>query len=194
MSKLSSVIESLLFIAGEPIKIKKLARASGASESEARSALQELASLHEERRGLRVLLKDDEAEFVTHPDNAEVVAEYIKSGMEEDLTDATAETMAIVAYKGPIGRAAVDDIRGVNSQYTLRTLLVRGLVERIPHPDDARTYLYRISLDFLKKLGLKSAQDLPEFTSLSTATLTPPSEENSNNQGTNTKQSPINNT
>ncbi|MDO8557612.1 MAG: SMC-Scp complex subunit ScpB [bacterium] len=187
MSKSSSIIESLLFIAGEPVKIKKLARASGASESEARTALEELASVHEDRRGLRVLIKDDEVELVTHPDNAGIVSEYLKSGMEEDLTDATSETLAIVAYKGPIARAAIDDIRGVNSQYTLRTLLVRGLVERILHPEDARTYLYRISLDFLKKLGLKSAQDLHEFTPLSQAKLTPPEETNTKTEPDATK-------
>lgn len=176
MPKLSSLLESLLFIAGEPVKIKRLAKAAGASEKEARDALTELAAAHEERRGLRVLVKDDEAEFVTHPENAALVAAYLKSGMEEDLTDATSETLAIVAYKGPITRAAIDDIRGVNSQYTLRALLIRGLVERLPHPDDARTYLYRISLDFLKKLGLRDAADLPDFGELSQATLTQPAE------------------
>ena len=174
MKKISSVLESLLFISGEPIAIKKLAKLSGYPEAETKEALAELAQIYEEGRGLRILLKDDMVELVTHPDNASHVDAFIKAGMEEDLTDATAETLAIVAYKGPIARAAIDDIRGVNSQYTLRTLLIRGLVERMPHPDDARTYLYRISMDFLKKMGLRSVAELPEFDPLSKATLTPP--------------------
>ena len=176
--KLSAVIEALLFIAGEPIKIKKLAKVAACTESEARSAIAELAVIHEERRGLRVLIKDDEAELVTHPDHASVISAYVKSGMEEDLTDATSETLAIVAYKGPISRTAIDDIRGVNSQYTLRALLVRGLAERIPNPNDGRTYLYRISFDFLKKLGVKDVKELPEYGELSQATLKPPQPEN----------------
>lgn len=175
--KLSSVLESLLFISGEPIAIKKLAKLSGSSEAETKEALGELAKIHEEGRGLRILLKDDMVELVTHPDNAPHVDAFVKAGIEEDLTDATAETLAIVAYKGPISRAAIDDIRGVNSQYTLRTLLIRGLVERIPHPDDARTYLYRISMDFLKIMGVRSVLELPEFEPLSKAMLTLPPQE-----------------
>jgi len=141
-----------------------------------RAALKELENIHEERKGLRVLMKNDEAELVTHPENAAKVGEYLKSGMEEDLTDATSEALAIVAYKGPLTRASIDDIRGVNSQYALRALLIRGLVERIPHPQDARTYLYRISFDFLKVLGVKTVEELPDYEELSKAQLAAPSE------------------
>lgn len=176
------MLESLLFIAGEPIAIKKLAKHAGALESETKEALLELAAFYETRRGLRLLTKDDAVELVTHPDNAEFVDAFVKSGMEEGLSDATSETLSIVAYKGPITRAAIDDIRGVNSQYTLRTLLVRGLVERLPHPEDARTYLYRISFDFLKKLGLGSVSDLADFETLSQATLASPQEAKSGAQ------------
>lgn len=171
---LSATLESLLFISGEPIAIKKLAKIANVTEAEAKDGLAELAQTHEERRGLRVIVKDGQVELVSHPDNAKFVDELVKSGMEEDITDATAETLAIVAYKGPIARAAIDDIRGVNSQYTLRTLLIRGLVERISHPDDSRTFLYRVSFDLLKKLGLRSASDLPEFDALSNASLETP--------------------
>ncbi|MDP3963205.1 MAG: SMC-Scp complex subunit ScpB [bacterium] len=171
--KLSAVLEALLFIAGEPVKIKKLAKIANSKEVDVRAALEELSAAHEERKGLRVLVKDDEAELVTHPDATPVVSEFLKSGMEEDLTDATAETLAIIAYKGPISRAGIDDIRGVNSQYTLRALLVRGLVERLPNPDDARTYLYRISFDFLKKLGVKDVEELPAYGELSQTSLKP---------------------
>lgn len=172
--KISSILESLLFISGEPVPIKKLAKLSGVSEAETKEALAELAKMYEGGRGLRLLHKDDLVELVTHPDNALYVDASVKAGMEEDLTDATAETLAIVAYKGPIVRVAIDDIRGVNSQYALRTLLIRGLVERISHPDDARTYLYRISMDFLKTMGVRSVAELPEFESLSRASLEQP--------------------
>jgi segregation and condensation protein B len=77
------------------------------------------------------------------------------------------EVISIVAYRGPITRSEIEAIRGVNSSYTVRSLMLRGLMERIENPNDSRGYLYKISFDFLKKLGIDSVERLPEFETLS---------------------------
>ena len=87
----------------------------------------------------------------------------MKSEFSEELSRAAIETAAIIAYQGPITRAEIEYVRGVNSSFILRGLLMRGLVERIENPKDARSYLYRISFDFLKHLGLTKIEDLPQY-------------------------------
>lgn len=171
---LKSLIESLLFISGAPLsesRILKLLKAKeGQLNFEGLNAENVLAALNELQteygqngRGLRLIGKDGEWQIATAPENASVVDDFVKSEFEEELTKAGLETLAIVAYKSPVSRAEIDNIRGVNSSFILRNLLIRGLVERIDNPRDARSYLYRPSFDFLKHLGLSKIEDLPNY-------------------------------
>jgi segregation and condensation protein B len=89
-----------------------------------------------------------------------------KLDFEEDLSRASLETLAIVAYRSPITRAGIEAVRGVNSTFTLRTLLLRGLVERYENPADQRSYLYRPAFDLLKYLGIEKIENLPNFPEL----------------------------
>lgn len=165
--KLKSIIESLLFVSGEPLKIKKiaaLAEVSGAEVKNGISALRE--SFEAGKRGLRVIEKGDEIQLVTNPGNSKYVEGFLKSEMEQKLSRASLETLAIVAYRGPITRIGVEEIRGVNCTFTLRYLLLRGLIERIENPHDSRSWLYRISFDFLKKMNLAKKEDLPCYEDL----------------------------
>ena len=73
------------------------------------------------------------------------------------------ETIAIIAYKGPLTRLDIEYVRGVNSSFIIRNLLMRGLVERVENPKDARSYLYKVSFDFLKHLGVTGIEDLPQY-------------------------------
>jgi segregation and condensation protein B len=79
------------------------------------------------------------------------------------LGKAGLETLAIILYQGPISRADIDYIRGVNSQFIVRNLLIRGLIERVDNPTDARSFLYKTTLDLLSHLGISKIQDLPEY-------------------------------
>ena len=110
-----------------------------------------------------IIEKNNCFQMVSNPENAPYVEKFIKDDLQEDLTPTSLEVLAIIAYKGPITRVEIEEIRGINSSYTLRNLLIRGLIERKPHPEDARTYLYEISFDFLRKLGLSSVDQLPEY-------------------------------
>lgn len=160
--ELKSKIESILFVSGEPVSLKRLISVLGASEDEIRNAV---AGLKEEYkiRGLAIMEKDGEWQMGTNPVNAELIEKLIKSDFTEDLTRAALETLTIIAYKGPMTRSEVEFVRGVNSSFTVRNLLMRGLVERIENPKDARSYLYKISFDFLKHLGISSVSEIPSY-------------------------------
>ena len=73
------------------------------------------------------------------------------------------ETLSIILYQGPISRSDIDYIRGVNSQFILRNLLIRGLIERIDNPNDARSFLYKVSINLLANLGINKIEELPEY-------------------------------
>lgn len=166
--KLASVIESLLFVSGDPVSVAQLARVAEVSEEVVEEALNALEhSLLEEHRGVFLIRKDHDVLLTSHPDHAMFVERLIRNERESALSRAALETLSIVAYRGPIGRADVDSIRGVNSTMTLRNLLLRGLIERQDNPNDTRSSLYSPSFAFLEMLGLSSRSDLPDFGNLS---------------------------
>lgn len=162
---LKHVIESILFVHGEPMSIRQLSKLTKETEDTVKMALRELSS-DLDGRGIVLVEKKDEWQLATNPDNRSAVEDFIKGEFTEELTRAALETLAVIAYKGPVTRAEVEYIRGVNSSFTVRNLLMRGLIERKESPKDARSYLYEISFDFLKHFGLKKIEDLPEFSEL----------------------------
>ncbi|OGM90620.1 hypothetical protein A3A20_00685 [Candidatus Wolfebacteria bacterium RIFCSPLOWO2_01_FULL_45_19] len=87
----------------------------------------------------------------------------VEEEFQEDLTAAATETLSVVAYAGPISRAQIEYIRGVNSSFILRSLMMRGLIERNSDPKRQNVYLYTASFELLKKLGLDSAAKLPDY-------------------------------
>ncbi len=168
--KIKSITESLLFVSGEPLKIRKIAEiiGEGIKSEEVKRAIN---SLQEDfiaaKRGLRIIQNNGEAQLVSSPDNSEYVSRFLKSEVEESLSRASLETLSIVAYRGAITRSEIEEIRGVNCTFTLRYLLIRGLIERMQNPNDSRSYLYQISFDFLKKLNLNRKENLPNYEELS---------------------------
>lgn len=159
---LKSIIESTLFVHGEPLAVSRIAKITGAKPSEAEAALRELAHEYRER-GIILIENGGEWQLATSPANKSTVEKLVTSDLSEDLSRAALEVLAIIAYKSPISRARIEYVRGVNSSFTLRNLLIRGLVAREDNPQDGRSYLYRISTDFLKHLGLSSPAELPEY-------------------------------
>ena len=164
---IESVIESLLFISGEPMNFKKLAKIIAVKESDIKLSAEKLSAEYSKLdRGLKIIVKDGRVQMVTSGESSLFVEKYLKADIEGELSRAALEVISIVAYRGPISRAEIEEIRGVNCSFTLRHLAIRGLVERISNPNDARAYLYRISFDFLKKLGIEKAEDLPKYNEL----------------------------
>jgi segregation and condensation protein B len=167
LDKLKSEIESILFISGEPVKISRIAKITDAKRPEIENAIMVLQGEYSGQGGLIILTKEDEVQMATNPENAGIVDQLIKSEIQENLSKAALEVLSIVAYRGPMTRMEVEAIRGVNCSFTLRSLLMRGLVERIENPKDNRGYLYKISFEFLKKMGVDSVAKLPDFETLS---------------------------
>ena len=166
--QLKSIIESLLFASGEPLKIGKISRICATGKPETENAILELSAEYESSgRGLRIIRKNDEAQMATNPQNAPVVEQLIKGELTESLSPAALEVLSIVAYRGPVARSSIESIRGVNSSYTLRNLLMRGLVERKENPRDARAYIYEITFDLLRHLGIDEIKKLPDYETLS---------------------------
>lgn len=165
MSNLTSQLESILFVAGKPLSLRALARIIERPEPEVRAALKELAEARKDA-GVVVLDAPEGYQLATASENSTVVKNFLNSDLREKLTDATVEVLAIIAYRQPISKAEIEAIRGVNSQYSIRHLLMRGLVEKIPNPNDARSSLYQVTTEFLQHLGLTSVADLEDFQKL----------------------------
>ncbi len=160
--ELSKKIEALLFFRAEPMGHKELAKLLVASESEIREAV----TLLKETlvgRGIQLMEKDGEMELRTAPEASEFIEKLRKEELTRDLGKAGAETLAVVLYQGHSTRAEIDYIRGVNSTFILRNLLIRGLIERVSNPKDQRSFVYRPTFDILAHLGVKNVSELPDF-------------------------------
>ena len=141
-----------------------MAKIFGVKEEEISSGLALLEEeLKREERGLTLIQDKGRIQLVTKPDFSKLLEDITKEEFTEDLTPAGLETLSIVAYAGPISRADLEFIRGVNSSFTLRSLLMRGLVERAADPKRANAFVYTTSFDLLKRLGLSKNSELPEY-------------------------------
>ena len=169
---LKSAIESLLFVAGRPVSLRELAKITGKSEEEIRNAIEEIKA-GSEASGIVILEQNKNFLMTTNPENSDLVKDFLNADLREKLTEASLETLAIIAYKQPVSRAEIESIRGVNSQYTIRLLAMRGLIERTHSGSDSRVSLYRTTHEFMQHLGLKNMKDLPDFAEL-TAKVMPP--------------------
>ena len=161
ISQLTLLVESLLFVAPEPVKVSSLAAALDESQERVEEALQHMVATQLER-GLRVQRQGERVQLVTPPEAAACIERFLGLDLTTRLTPAALEALAIIAYKQPVTRAQIDELRGVSSDGVLRTLLHRGLVEQGERLDTAgRPFHYRTTFDFLQHFGLQSLDDLP---------------------------------
>lgn len=160
--ELQQRIEAILFWKAEPVPIKKLAQLLNASVEDTRAGLTALENALQ-GRGLALVSTDDEVMLGTAKEMSSLIEALTKDELTKDLGKAGLETISIVLYQGPISRADIDYIRGVNSQFILRALLIRGLIERVDNPEDARSFLYKPTLELLSHLGVSKITDLPEY-------------------------------
>lgn len=155
-------IEAVLFYTAEPVGIDFLAKTLDISREETLSAIGELGqSLN--TRGVRLVFHNDEVVITTAPEYSETIEKIIKEERERDLGRSGIETLSIIAYRGPISKKEIEYIRGVNSQYALRNLLLRGLIERKNSETDMRVVGYNVTGDALRYLGLSHISELPEY-------------------------------
>lgn len=166
---LPAALEAMLFASGEPIQKKQLSQLLGASEEMVSAATNELRA-QLETRGIVLVENDTLLELRTSPEASELVRQLREREFSRDLGKASLETLAVVLYR-PEGatRSEIDWIRGVNSTAAIRSLLMRGLIERSEDTVDRRKARYRATLDALSHIGITRPQDLPRFSELSSA-------------------------
>ena len=154
-------IEAILFLKGEPMSFKNLAKILEVDIEEIKTAADSLRKNLSER-GIRLMEKDGLITLATAPESSKFTESLVKDEFDSELSKAAVETISIIIYKGPISRADIDYIRGVNSAFSVRNLLVKGLIEKETNPRDSRSYLYKPSFKLLQYLGIQNIKDLPE--------------------------------
>jgi len=159
--EIKSLIESLLFVADEPVAVERLATATGIKRLTVEGALQELSEEYEQR-GLRLQQKGGRVQIVTAPDAAPYIERFLGLELTSKLSAPSLEALAIVAYQQPITRAGVEAVRGVNCDSVLRTLISKGLVEAVGRlPQAGRPIVYGTTFEFLQYFGLQDLAELP---------------------------------
>ncbi|MDW8317280.1 MAG: SMC-Scp complex subunit ScpB [Anaerolineae bacterium] len=159
-----ALVECLLFVAPEPVTVSNLAASLDVSVELVEAALGQLA-VRLSQGGLRLQRSQSRVQLVTAPEAAAAVERFLGLNPTTRLSPAALETLAIIAYRQPITRAQIDELRGVNSDGVLRTLLHWGLVEQGERLEQAgRPFQYGTTPDFLRYFGLQSLSELPPLT------------------------------
>ena len=161
--ELASLVESLLFVAAEPVAVSRLASALDVSEAEVEQALEQLSQAYRER-GLRLQRKGQQVQLTTAPESAPYVERFLglNGRVSSRLSPAALETLAIIAYRQPITRIQIEAVRGVSCDGVLRTLLNWGLIEEVGRLEQVgRPILYGTTFAFLQYFGLEGLHQLP---------------------------------
>lgn len=152
-------LEAILFYKAEPVKKSALAKLLEIKEPELETVIKNLAD-RLTSGATRLVLTDDEVSLVVASEHDELIEGIRKDEMRRDIGKAGAETLAIVMYRGPVTRADIDRIRGVNSSYILRNLEIRGLVER---RSGKRQNEFVITSELLRHLGIQEKTEMPDY-------------------------------
>jgi segregation and condensation protein B len=153
-------LEALLFVAERPLGRREIATLAGVDRATVDHRLGDL-EVSLARRGIRLILSGDRVELATAPEAGALIARFVGADAVR-LSPASLETLAIVAYRQPVAKSAIERIRGVDSDYTIRTLLHRRLVVELGRSDaPGRPFLYGTGFEFLERFGLTSLDELP---------------------------------
>lgn len=162
LEKISKKIEALLFYVGDFVSVKDI---SSILEIEREKVLEAITLLKKdlEDRGVVVLEFEDSFSLGTLPEFSDVVEKILKNEFQKDISEASLQTLSVILYKAPVTKKEIEYIRGVNCSFSLRNLLLRGLIERKPSKLDERIFLYSPTSDCLLHLGVSKVSDIPEY-------------------------------
>lgn len=163
MKDIESAVEGILFAAGEPVEVQRLCAVLELDRETVDAVVRALADRYAyERRGMRILTLEDRYQMCSAPEHAEIIRRALETRKPPQLSQPALEALAVIAYFQPATRAFVEQIRGVDSAYTVKLLAERGLIEeagRLAAP--GRPALFRTTTLFLRCFGLSSLEDLP---------------------------------
>lgn len=164
--KIKSAIESLLFVSGDPLTLKDLSNALEVPNKYLKEVLDEMIREYDkdESRGIKIILINEEFQFVTKEKNSDYIQNLLKKNKRQSLSQASLESLAIIAYKQPITRIDIDEIRGVKSESAIQRLVEKELIKEVGRLDvPGRPILYGTTEEFLRQFGLKELRDLPDL-------------------------------
>ena len=165
-NKIKYPIESLLMAVGKPLAFKEIADLLTVDMEEVRQTIEELqAEYNQADKGMHVVVNNGKVQLTSNPENVKILRQYFEDEATGELSKASLETLTIVAYRQPVSREELEQIRGVNCSVILRNLMIRGLVETKEDKDDLAPK-YLVTIDFLRHLGLNSVEELPDYAKL----------------------------
>ncbi len=166
---LTDIIEALLFASGEGMRKEELYKGLGNefTRKEIDKAVEDLRKEYSENRGIHLILNDKIYRFQTNPAYGDILADMLLETRERELSKTLLQVLAIVAYKQPVTRAEIEDLRGVGSDYVIAMLLKLNLIEAVGRKETVgRPVLYGTTLEFLRKFGLEDLSELPDYDDL----------------------------
>lgn len=165
-NKIMGLIESILFVSGEAVSVRKIADFLNMDKGKLRKIMDKLVENFNYRNGgLQIIKMNDHYQLATRPEYGEYIDKYFGIDKKQSLSQAMLETLSIIAYKQPITRIDIESIRGVKCEYTLGVLNDRGLIKEVGKMDaPGKPILYGTTDTFLKVFGLSSLEDLPPLT------------------------------
>jgi len=165
-SKLVQVVEATLFVSGQGIEIKDIAEKLEVEEKQIKKVIEELKEKHA-NDGINIITYKNSVQMCSNPEFAEDVATVLNPIREKQLTKAALETAAIIAYKQPVTKLDIEQVRGVNSDYAVQVLTNFNLIEVVGRKDAVgKPLLYGTTDEFLKRFELQSIEDLPDYEEL----------------------------
>lgn len=166
MEKLTNIIESIVYVSGNAIEIKDIVEKLGVTEKEVLQSVKELQARYSGNSGLQLLMFNKKLQFASNPDYADQVSAVLNPIRERELSRSMLETAAIIAYKQPVTRIDLEEIRG-NSEYAVQKLLELKVIEPVGRKDAVgRPVLYGTTDEFLKRFQISSLDELPDYEEL----------------------------
>ncbi len=167
IEKIDNALEALLFVSGDGLKLTDIAEILELQKSELNAAVKRLKEKYSGNCGIHLISYNGKIQFSSNPDYTEIVSTVLNPIKEKALTNATLETVAIIAYKQPITRLELETIRGVNCDYVVQTLLNHNLIEVVGRKDViGKPLLFGTTDEFLKRFQIESIKDLPDYEQL----------------------------
>ena len=167
LENLSNILESVLFVSGNPVPVAILAEKLGVSEKDIRDAAKKLQERYSEKSGIRLLSFNKKLQLSSNPEYKDFVSAVLNPIKEREFTRTILECSAIIAYKQPITKGELEELRGLNCDYAIHTLLDLKMIEPVGRKDAVgRPILYATTDNFLKRFRLNSIEDLPDYDTL----------------------------
>ena len=164
---MTNIIESILFVSGTQVLISDIAEKLEVSESEVKNAVKELSKKYGEDSGIQLLVFNKKLQFCSNPNYSNEVSSVLNPIKERELSKSMLEAAAIIAYKQPVTRIDLEEIRGVNSEYVIQKLLELGIIEPVGRKDAVgRPVLFGTTDNFLKRFQISSLDELPDYDEL----------------------------